>query len=69
MSFTLGGNYMSSANTLEKPRKKTGGFASRLLGKQLEERSKRTSFEFAKPVVSGTSSTSEEKKEDLVANK
>ena len=58
---------MSSANTLEKPRRKTGGFASRLLGKQLEERSKKPSFEFAKP---GNTNTEEQKnKENLVSSK
>lgn len=46
---------MTNTNTLEKPKKKTGGFASRLLGKQLEERTKKSTFEFAKPALQSSS--------------
>lgn len=42
---------MSNVNTAVKPKRKTRSFASRLLDKQLEERAKKVSFEFAKPVV------------------
>lgn len=42
---------MPSGKTLERPRRKTGGFAGRLLNKQLEERSKKPSLEFVKPAV------------------
>ena len=46
---------MTNTNTLEKPKKKTGGFASRLLGKQLEERTKKSTFDFAKPALQSSS--------------
>lgn len=42
---------MKSGITLEKPLRRTGSFASRMLNKELEERGKKTSpsIEFVKP--------------------
>ena len=51
---------MSSGSTAVKNRKRTGSFASRLLSKQLEERSKRPSFEFAKPELNEEAKKKEE---------
>ena len=60
---------MSSGNTVDKPRRKTSSFASRLLHKQLEERNKKPSLEFAKPNIADLKSSEAEKKEELVGTK
>ena len=57
---------MPSGNTLEKPRKKTGGFASRLLHKQLEERTKKSSYEFSKPATTDAVASESKQQSDKV---
>ncbi|MGD9679633.1 MAG: hypothetical protein AB7W16_00500 [Candidatus Obscuribacterales bacterium] len=61
---------MSSDNTAVKPRKKTTGFASRLLHKELNERDRKPSLEFIRPsFLSSVETQAQSSQEKVLADK